>query len=157
METGTIVWQPSAERIEASNYTAFLRAAEKRTGKSFPGYADLHAWSIEDIGGFWDLVWDFCGVIGDKGERQTTGELEMPGTRFFPDARMSFAENLMRGSGDGEAMIFRGEDKVSRRWSWPELRELNFASPMQTCMRLSRNSANSWRNLASNPATASRQ
>jgi acetoacetyl-CoA synthetase len=124
METGTIVWQPSAERIEASNYTAFLRAAEKRTGKSFSGYEDLHAWSVEDTGGFWDIVWDFCGVIGDKGARKTTGGLEMPGTRFFPDARMSFAENLLRASGVGEAMIFRGEDKVERRVTYDDLHAL---------------------------------
>ena len=35
----------------------------------------------------------------------------MPGARFFPDARLNFAENLLRRTGDGDALVFRGEDK----------------------------------------------
>jgi acetoacetyl-CoA synthetase len=48
----------------------------------------------------------------------------MPGARFFPDARLNFAENLLNKSGDGDALVFRGEDKVARRLSWNELRDL---------------------------------
>jgi acetoacetyl-CoA synthetase len=49
---------------------------------------------------------------------------KMPGARFFPDARLNFAENLLKKSGAGDALVFRGEDKVERRMSWDELRAL---------------------------------
>ena len=57
--------------------------------------------SIPDL--FWDLVWDFCGVIGDKGARLLADGDQMPGAKFFPDAQLNFAENLLRQPGDGDA------------------------------------------------------
>ena len=118
------LWTPSAERIASAPLTAFKALASVRAGRPFATYAELHRWSIDDREGFWDLLWDFCGVIGDKGERLLVDGDRMPGARFFPDARLNFAENLLRGAGPGDAMVFRGEDKVQRRLSWDELRAL---------------------------------
>ncbi len=56
--------------------------------------------------------------IGDKGERLVADDGKMPGARFFPDATLNFAENLLRRSDDGEAIVFRGEDKVATRLTW---------------------------------------
>ncbi len=53
--------------------------------------------------------------------------------RFFPDARLNFAENLLPESGEGDAMIFRGEDKAEDRWSWDRLR--NAVSRLQQAFR----------------------
>ena len=41
-------------------------------GAKLPDYDALHAWSVADPGAFWDLVWDFCGVVGEKGARQSS-------------------------------------------------------------------------------------
>src|SRR5690606_33272077 len=73
---------------------------------------------------FWPLVWDFCGLIGERGERVLVDGDRMPGARFFPDARLNFAENLLKKSGPSEALVFRGEDKVERVLSWDDLRAL---------------------------------
>ena len=118
------LWTPSAERIAAAPLTAFAVEAGKRAGRQFSRYADLHAWSVDDREAFWELVWDFCGVIGEKGGRVLADGDRMPGAKFFPDARLNFAQNLLRGSGQGEAIVFRGEDKVERRLSWDELSAL---------------------------------
>ncbi|WP_269933375.1 acetoacetate--CoA ligase [Aminobacter sp. HY435] len=117
------LWTPSAERIEQAPLTAFMAAAARRSGQDFSSYADLHAWSVAERETFWDLVWDFCGVIGDKGETVLAND-EMPGAAFFPDAQLNFAENLLRGSGTGEAIVFRGEEKVERRLTWNQLANL---------------------------------
>ena len=101
-----------------------MAQASARAGQEFSSYAELHAWSIADRAAFWDLVWDFCGVIGQKGDRVLVDGDKMPGAAFFPDAKLNFAENLLRGSGRGEAIVFRGEDKVERRLSWDELSAL---------------------------------
>ncbi|MBN9243652.1 MAG: acetoacetate--CoA ligase [Mesorhizobium sp.] len=124
MTDDTPLWTPSPDRIRNAALTAFAEAAAKRAGRSFGSYAALHGWSVEDRDGFWDLVWDFCGVVGEKGGRILADGEKMPGAAFFPDARLNFAENLLRKSGTGDAIVFRGEDKVERRLSWDELTAL---------------------------------
>ncbi|PHP66261.1 acetoacetate--CoA ligase [Zhengella mangrovi] len=118
------LWVPSPETIAAHPMTVFSKAAARRAGRSFDGYDALHAWSVEDREAFWDLVWDHCGIIGDKGATVLADGDRMPGARFFPDARLNFAENLLWKQGSGDALVFRGEDKVERRMSWDELRAL---------------------------------
>jgi acetoacetyl-CoA synthetase len=68
-------------------------------------------------------VWTYCGVIGEPGERVLIDRDDMLHARFFPDAELNFAENLLSRSGSEDALIFRGEDKVEARWSWDRLRE----------------------------------
>jgi acetoacetyl-CoA synthetase len=120
----TPLWTPSDARIEAAALTAFRREAETRSGRMLPDYDALHRWSIEDGEGFWNLVWDFCGVVGERGARHVENGNAMPGARFYPDARLNFAENLLKKTGGGEALVFRGEDKVERRVTWDELHAL---------------------------------
>lgn len=118
------LWSPSAEEIAASPMTAFMALAAKASGKPIADYEALHAWSIDDREAFWSLVWHYCDVIGDRGERTLIDGDRMPGARFFPDAKLNFAENLLRKTGGSDALVFRGEDKVERRLSWDELRAL---------------------------------
>jgi len=118
------LWTPNPDRIRKAALTAFTAAASERAGRPFGSYAALHDWSVGDRAGFWDLVWDFCGVVGDKGGRVLVDGDRMPGAAFFPDARLNFAENLLRKAGAGDAVVFRGEDKVERRLSWDDLRAL---------------------------------
>lgn len=124
MSNETPLWIPSRDRVASAPLTAFAKAAADLNGGSFKSYSDLHRWSVENRAAFWSLVWDFCGVVGDKGERPLVDGERMPGASFFPDARLNFAENLLRKSGADTAIIFRGEDKVERRLSWNELRSL---------------------------------
>jgi len=118
------LWIPTPDRIAAAPITAFMVEASRRAGTPFSSYADLHRWSVDRRGEFWDLLWDFCGVIGDKGERLLVDGDRMPGAAFFPDARLNFAENLLRKRGASDAIVFKGEDKVLRRLSWDDLRAL---------------------------------
>ena len=116
-----ILWQPDPERIARANLTAFAREAERRHGLKLPDYASLHQWSIDRPEDFWRLVWDDSGVVGDPGERVLVDGDRMPGAKWFPEARLNFAENLLRRDDDSDALVFRGEDQVQRRLSWQEL------------------------------------
>ncbi|RLP22972.1 acetoacetate--CoA ligase [Mesorhizobium sp. YM1C-6-2] len=118
------LWVPTPERIASEPVTAFMVEASAKAGTTFSSYADLHRWSIDSRADFWNLVWDFCGVVGDKGERLLTDGDRMPGAAFFPDARLNFAENLLRKRGAADAIVFKGEDKVLRRLSWDDLHAL---------------------------------
>jgi len=118
------LWSPSDNAIETANLTRFARQAAALSGRSLDSYADLHRWSIEYRGAFWSLLWDFCGVIGERGERALIDGDRMPGASFFPDAKLNYAENLLRKSGPSDALVFKGEDKLDRRLSWDDLRAL---------------------------------
>ena len=111
------LWKPSAERIESSGLTAFLEA----TGHD--DFVSLHRWSVAEPGAFWATAWDELGVIGERGETALVPGGDLPSTRFFPDATLNVAENLLRRDGGDAALIFRGEDAgVRRQLSWWELR-----------------------------------
>ncbi|MDP7061863.1 MAG: acetoacetate--CoA ligase [Planctomycetota bacterium] len=103
-----ILWQPSEEAVAASQMTAFAKAAGVDLQGPDNGYDALWQWSIENREQFWSLLWDFTGVIGDKGDRCLIHDV-MPGASWFPDARLNFAENLLAHRGDQAAILFRGE------------------------------------------------
>ncbi|MCL6705448.1 acetoacetate--CoA ligase [Pseudomonas sp. R2.Fl] len=115
------LWTPSEEFRRSTPMFAFMQWCGERAGKPFADYDAFHAWSIGDRAGFWSAVWDCCGVKGDKGSVALENGDRMLEARFFPEARLNFAENLLAGAGAGDALIFRGEDKATDRWSWDRL------------------------------------
>ena len=133
MNTSAPLWTPSAKRINSSRLTEFMERLGEKTATRFGNYGDLHAWSLANMEAFWDFLWDDCGVVGDKGSTILGDGERMPGARFFPEARLNFAENLLRNTGSEPALIFRGEDKVSTSWSWDELQAM--VSRMQQAFR----------------------
>jgi len=118
------LWRPNAERIASANMTAFMRKLQVDWQLELKDYAALHRFSIEEMEKFWLSLWDFCGVVAEtRGNVVMENPERMPGCRFFPDARLNFAENLLRRRDDTDALVFWGEDKVRRRMSWRELEE----------------------------------
>ena len=117
-----MLWQPSDSEKANTNIARFIAAINAAKGYKIQTYGELHRVSVEDPDAFWDQVWDFCTIKAQsKGSRVQVDPGKMPGTRFFPDARLNYAENLLRRRDDSEAIVFRGEDKVSSRMTWAEL------------------------------------
>ena len=117
------LWQPSPERIAATQLHAFRLAVEQRFGASLPDYPALHAWSIAHRAEFWSAIWEFCAVVGERGERDVVNGDRMPGARWFPDARLNFAENLLRRRDGTPALIARDERGVRRTLTWAALHD----------------------------------
>ncbi|HVE48960.1 MAG TPA: acetoacetate--CoA ligase [Casimicrobiaceae bacterium] len=118
------LWEPSPQRIEAANVTAFARSIEAAHGVALPDYASLWRWSIDNREAFWRGVWDDAAIIGTRGERTLIDGDSMPGARWFPDAKLNYAQNLLqrRPANDAsDAIVFWGEDKVQRRLSHAQL------------------------------------
>jgi acetoacetyl-CoA synthetase len=126
------LWMPTPDAA-ATQMTVFLRFMNERLNLQLRDSRALHAFSVEQSGEFWSALWDFCGVTGEKGEIALIDADKMPGARFFPQARLNFARNLLRRKDNGEALVFWGEDKVKRRMSWRELHEL--VSTLQQFLR----------------------
>jgi len=115
-------WVPGQARIEQANLTRFAREAIGRWNLGLNNYPDFHRWSVKQPEQFWQSVWSFCGVIAsDRGTRAVADRDKMPGARWFPDATLNFAQNLLRRRDDTPALVFWGEDKVKRRVTHAEL------------------------------------
>jgi acetoacetyl-CoA synthetase len=123
----TPLWTPSADRIANARLTAYQSWLQDRQQLSFKDYADLHRWSVESPEAFWASIWDFCGVkvqrnyerVLDHGDTfPTCGE---PAARWFPGARLNFAENLLRRRDDKTAIVSLLENGQRRTLSYAEL------------------------------------
>jgi acetoacetyl-CoA synthetase len=121
-QSPSILWQPSRERIARSNITRFIHLVNQRWNAGVRDSQQLYDWSVREPEQFWAAIWDFCGVVAEtRGERVLVDGHKMPGAKWFPDARLNFAENLLRRRDDDTAMVFWGEDKVRRRMSYAEV------------------------------------
>ncbi|MSQ62352.1 MAG: acetoacetate--CoA ligase [Betaproteobacteria bacterium] len=116
------VWSPSAQAVESAQMTQFQRQIVRKYHLEKPGYADFYQWTVDHPGEFWSEVWDFCGVIASKkGSTVLVDGDKMPGAKWFPDARLNFAENLLRRGDQGDAFVFWDERGFQRRVSYSNL------------------------------------
>ena len=140
MDAETPHWSPDPRRVAASHIARFLRTL-RTEGVPLPPIDDaaaftaLHAWSVAEPAAFWAGVWRDAGVIADERrgaepwdaigiglDRMAPPDLEL-GPRWFPGARLSFAENLLRHDGPGPALLCWDEGGRRPDWSWEALRE----------------------------------
>ncbi len=116
------LWRPSAERSGAANPTRFLHWLREKNVASLTHWHELYNWSVQNPEKFWEALWQFCGIITHTPYHSILEHpRSMPGARWFPGARLNFAEHLLRDRGEGTAIIFHGEDKVRREISRQEL------------------------------------
>jgi acetoacetyl-CoA synthetase len=119
----TELWRPSAERIANANLTRFMRCVTARTGIPLADYDATYAWSIAQPAQFWTELAHFADLRADFGAGPVIEHpRQMPGARFFPAARLNFAENLLKLADDQPALIFRNERGTRRALSGRELR-----------------------------------
>ena len=117
-----LLWQPSEARIEASNMYRFMTLINQRYGTSFDHYGGLYQWSVDHIPEFWKEMWDFAAIKASKPyDRVVDDATKMPGARWFDGARLNFAENLLRYRDERVALVFRGEDRVRRTFTYAQL------------------------------------
>ena len=120
---GEILWSPDSARCDATLVTSFRDEVNGTLKQNLSSYEELYDWSVADRPAFWRAVWEFAGVVGEgPGETVLEGGDRMPGARWFPAARLNFAENLLQGPDLAAALVFRGETGDTRRLTFSELR-----------------------------------
>lgn len=121
------LWSPSSERQQNARLTEFARripASEGGQGDFCFNYNELYQWSLQRREAFWSRVWDYCEIIGEKGSPILEDGEKMPGTKWFPEAKLNFAENLLRERPASDvAIIFWGEDSVRQKLTFGELKQ----------------------------------
>jgi acetoacetyl-CoA synthetase len=118
------IWRPSPARVADTNLTRFIASVSTRKGLQLHGYDDLYSWSISQPTDFWQELAHFADVRADWGSGPALEHPnQMPGARFFPNARLNFAENLLRFRDEQAALIFRNERNTRREISYRQLHD----------------------------------
>ncbi len=116
-----VLWQPSSEQIAAARITEFMSHINANESTRLHTYADLHKWSVSQSESFWSYIWDYFDVIGERGATIVADKNKLPGAKWFPEAQLNFAENLLRHRDDQTALIFRGENGARSALTYAEL------------------------------------
>jgi acetoacetyl-CoA synthetase len=119
---GELLWTPSKERIRQANVTRFIDFVNRKYGLKIESYRQLYNWSIEKIPDFWAAMWEFADVKASRGYDKVVDDLDnFPGAKWFPSAKLNFAENLLRHSDEQPAFVFRGETQRAARMTYAQL------------------------------------
>ena len=117
-----VLWTPSEEAVEQAQLTQFARQVVRKRHLDLNSYPEFYQWSIEHPEDFWSDVWESCGLIASrKGSTVLLDGDKMPGAKWFPEARLNIAQNLMRRGDRGDAFVFWDESGFRRRVSYSEL------------------------------------
>jgi acetoacetyl-CoA synthetase len=122
IKDGDLLWIPSPERAAASNLVKFMSWLEAERGLKFADYQALWRWSIDDLEGFWGALWQYFDVQSSTPWRRVLESAQMPGTEWFSEARLNYAEHVMRNERRGEiALMHRTETTPLTPMYWDEL------------------------------------
>ncbi len=120
---GTLLWQPSPERLKNARLTAYMAWLEKTRGLRFADYNALWQWSVGELEAFWASIWEYYEIKASVPYKQVLKERKMPRTVWFEGAHLNYAEHALRHAvGDQPAIIFESELRARTEISWDELK-----------------------------------
>jgi acetoacetyl-CoA synthetase len=116
------LWEPSKKWIKNAEITRFIDFVNNKYNNTIKGGKELYQWSFDKIEDFWAAMWDFGGIIASKKYDRVVEDLTIfPGTKWFPGAKLNFAENLLKYKDDKFAFIFQGETKKTELITYENL------------------------------------
>jgi acetoacetyl-CoA synthetase len=122
-ETPEILWRPTAGAVESSNLTAYIDHLRAERGVDVAAYPELWRWSVDDLEGFWNSIFDYFGVSYDGERGPALASREMPGADWFPGVRLNWAERAFAGKADDQlAILHASELRDLGEVTWGELR-----------------------------------
>ncbi|MGH8935167.1 MAG: acetoacetate--CoA ligase [Acidimicrobiia bacterium] len=119
---GALLWEPSEQEKAGAEITRYLDWLAER-GKAFGSYPQLWEWSVTDLEGFWESVWDYFEVTSHRPYEAVIGRRDMPGTEWFPGAHLNYAEHALRRLDDHPAVLARSETRPERSLTYAQLGE----------------------------------
>ena len=118
-----LLWKPTQEKVKSTSLYNFIEYINSRYQLTINNFDKMHTWSVENRENFWDGIWDFYKIIGIKGDKPfLQPKNNLPGTRFFPNGKLNYAENMLKKNNDHIAITFWSEDKIKKKITWLELK-----------------------------------
>ncbi len=119
---GDLLWTPGAAWVADANLTSFMSWLAGERGLRFDGYHALWRWSVGDLEGFWQAVWDYSGIDASAPPERVLGRRAMPGAEWFPGARLNYAQHVLRRERPGEpALLHVSETTSLASLDWADL------------------------------------
>ena len=106
-----ILWKPTSKIIENSILNQFT----KYIGKDFEyNFKNLWEWSVQNPEIFWSKFWDFSKILGDKGNTIIEKNKIFNKSKFFPDSKVNYTENILRKKSLDIAVNFLSEKDLRK-------------------------------------------
>ncbi|MFZ2174185.1 MAG: acetoacetate--CoA ligase [Rhodococcus sp. (in: high G+C Gram-positive bacteria)] len=120
---GQVLWDPTPQTLSDCRMGRFVQWLRTSDGLEFAGYSDLWQWSTQDLSGFWRSIWEYFDVVADGDPTRVLVDEMMPGARWFPDVKLNYAENLLRGDTEQNVITALSQTRGTIRLTRGQLRE----------------------------------
>ncbi len=118
-----LLWTPFLDKQKNTSLYKFIEHINFNHKMEIDNFESLHKWSVDFRSYFWEEVWNFFNIIGEKGKQPyLSPENSLPGTKFFPNGKLNYAENMLKKNDNDIAITFWSEDKIKKKLSWYELK-----------------------------------
>jgi acetoacetyl-CoA synthetase len=122
MQPGELLWTPGPDRIRSANVTALADWLAREHGKHFADYHALWRWSVEDLEGFWQALWDYFAIESSAPHARVLARRRMPGAEWFPGARLNYAQHVLRRECEGgDVLLHLSETRPLTALTWTAL------------------------------------
>jgi acetoacetyl-CoA synthetase len=121
-----VLWTPPPGIRERSRIGGYLDWLAGARGLRFETYGEAWRWSVDDIGGFWQSIWDHFECVAHDRPTGALADARMPGTVWFPGATLNYAEHLLRMPGranDDVVVVGRSQTRGPQDLTAAELRD----------------------------------
>jgi acetoacetyl-CoA synthetase len=125
MSSPAVMWSPPDDVRAKTEVGRYLKWLESERGLEFSGYGELWRWSVDDLEGFWGSIWEFFGVKAHAPYERVLASDAMPGARWFPGARLNYAEHLVGEEEDADrvAIVAHSQTRPPVELTFAQLRE----------------------------------
>jgi acetoacetyl-CoA synthetase len=120
---GTVLWQPSRATIDGAGITRYLRWLDDQKGLEFPDYESLWSWSVTELEGFWESIWEYFEVRSHTPYESVLQDRTMPGPVWFPGAKLNYAEHALRRRDGRTAVVAVSESGARAGLTFAELHD----------------------------------
>ncbi len=121
---GDLLWEPAPDTIASARITDYQKWLLAQRSLRLTGYEALWRWSVSDPGPFWDSIWEYFGVLGQRGPAPVLAGGQMPDVTWFAGTTLNYARNALATAAcdpDRTAVIYRSEAGHQGTLSYGEL------------------------------------
>ena len=118
----THLWKINKEKLDSTNLSLYVNFIKKNYKIDFfINFFRIWKWSVENPEIFWKSIWDFTKVIGEPGNILLKKSDIFFKNKFFPEAKLNYAQNILKKNNNEPAIIFKSENNYKTNLSWKEL------------------------------------
>lgn len=122
-DRGEVLWSPPEQTTANCRMAQYVRWLAEKRGLYLNDYEQLWQWSTHDLPAFWRSIWDYFKVLADGDPGRVLGDASMPGAQWFPDVRLNYAENMLRGDGNQSIVTALSQTRATLTLNRGQLRD----------------------------------